>query len=122
MCYHFFVFKECPKRNGYFTKPDGGACCGRDELGLRLEKNPDDCQKACDENPDCISFEIDANYDGCNLSSTCTYDLAIQEERVLEKYGACLYVKEGHKTLSYQEIHFYTSKIKKKTIFFGFYV
>ena len=100
----FGVFKECPKRNGYFTKADGGTCCGRDELGWLLRKTPDNCQKACDADPDCISFEI---YDDrCSLSSSCTYDLAVQEKRVLEKYGTCLYVKQGHKSLSYQAIHF----------------
>ena len=95
----FGVFKECPKRNGYFSKADGGGCVGRDELGLRLKKTPDNCQKACDENPDCISFEI--FFDECYLSSSCTYALADEDD-----IGQCLYVKRGNKTLPYQAIHF----------------
>ena len=91
----FGDFEECPKRNGYVTKADGGTCCGRDELGYALRKTPDDCQKACDAKPDCISFEHSDN--DCYLSSSCTYDLAIKEERVLEKFGLCLYVKQGYK-------------------------
>ena len=86
----FGVFKECPKRNGYFSKADGGGCVGRDELGVRLKKTPDNCQKACDENPDCISFEI--FFDECYLSSSCTYALADEDD-----IGQCLYVKHGKK-------------------------
>merc|ERR1719167_111581 len=80
--------RKCPKRNGYFSKADGGACVGRDELGLHLKKTPDDCQKACDTNSDCISFET--YKDKCSLSSSCTYDLAVPDNN-----GQCLYVKQG---------------------------
>ena len=103
----FGVFKECPKRNGYFSKVDGYACEGRDEEGWLMSKNPDECQKACDANPDCISFEIADNY--CNLSSSCTYEVAHPEERHIARWSrsgqrACLYVKQGQKTLPYQAI------------------
>merc|ERR1719334_2213968 len=80
--------RKCPKRNGYFSKADGGACVGRDELGLNLKKSPDNCQKACDTNSDCISFET--YKDKCSLSSSCTYDLAVPDSS-----GQCLYVKQG---------------------------
>ena len=97
---NIWYFKECPKRNGYFSEAGGGACIGRDELGLHLRKTSDDCQKACDANPDCISFET-WGVNGCSLSSSCTYDL-----RGPESFGQCLYVKQGNKTLPYQAIHF----------------
>ena len=100
----FGAFKECPERNGYFTNADGGRCWKRDELGYALRKTPDDCQKMCDANPKCISFEHSDNE--CYLSSSCTYDLATKEKNVLEKYGLCLYVKQGHKILFYQKIYF----------------
>ena len=86
-------FKECPKRNGYFSKADGFTCDERDEHGLRLRLTPDNCQKACDANPDCISFEIWGEV--CNLSSSCTYGLARPEKR-FDSFRECLYVKQGH--------------------------
>ena len=100
----FGILKECPKRNGYFSKAGAFACAGRDELGVNLGKTPDNCQKSCDANPDCISFEISDEY--CNLSSSCTYDIATSNEGVAEKSKQCLYVKQGNKTLPYQAIHF----------------
>ena len=90
-------FKECPKRNGYFSKADGFTCDKRDEHGLRLRLTPDNCQKACDANPDCISFEIWGGED-CNLSSTCTYELAHPDGQTQPSLRQCLYVKQGHKT------------------------
>ena len=98
-------FKECPKRNGYFSKLVGYTCSGRDEEGNLGKKTPDDCQKACDADSDCISFEIADNY--CFLSSSCTYEFAHKETRdIASGDRSCLYVKQGHKTLHYQRIHF----------------
>ena len=106
----FGVFKECPKRNGYFSKVDGYACDGRDEEGKLYHKTLDECQNACDANPDCISFEFADYY--CYLSSSCTYEVANREIRdIASGWRACLYVKQGHKTLPYQAIHSYTSQI-----------
>jgi len=84
---------KCPKRNGYFSKADGFTCDERDEHGLRLRLTPDNCQKACDANPDCISFEIWGGED-CNLSSSCTYDLARPDGQTQPSLRQCLYVKQ----------------------------
>ena len=101
----FGVFKECPKRNGYFNKPDGFACSGRDEIYVNKDKNPDDCQKDCDAKTNCISFETADDF--CNLSSSCTYEFAIPETQPIgSSRRQCLYVKQGYKTLPYKAIHF----------------
>jgi len=88
------ICEECPKRNGYFSKDVGYACDGRDELGLRLNKDSDDCQKACDAKPNCIAFETADDF--CNLSSSCTYKLAKPETLPIgSSERQCLYVKQG---------------------------
>ena len=64
---------------GYDLHATGG-CPGRDELGV-VVGDIFFCQKECNENPDCVSFEMRKNTGvNCTLSSSCTYGLTVQDE------------------------------------------
>jgi len=66
---------ECPTFVGYNVWNTGG-CTDKNELGVYDDNStPETCRALCEDNPDCVSFELlkDSSDRGCMLSSSCVY-------------------------------------------------
>lgn len=64
----------------YYMFYKNGGCAGRNELGIMSKPVVEDCAKACDALPDCVSFEFKRSSTRCQLSSTCSnFDLTVND-------------------------------------------